>query len=740
MHQEDAATGKGLPYLATNKDELMDVFRTIMNSVKGAVFFGSAPAATTSTDLGDMVVLASFNAGNWTGEIEAIAKDTTTGKWNASLWKASENMPATRNVWTVDSGNNLTAYTTSTLAGDNYLCKKIGDIVHSTPMVVAAPPFFYAFDNYSSFKRNLSVTNPREKMAYVGSNDGLLHAFSLETGQERWAFLPKSLQAKLNEAGNGASYDPCSTSYCHRYLLDGSPQVADVYGVFGGASKWRTMLVVGQRGGGTAYTALDVTKGESFGAGADQAKFLWELTDAQLGESWSEAAIERVSYPGGGTGATAWGVFVSSGYSENDNTQYLKEGYLYGLEAATGTGLWSDGTTTINKIKVTPEAGTLNFKNLSGAAPGVGVIVRGLTSGAYGAAVVSITNGATGSIVMSNVFNSSFVNNEQIVWSGSSATVDGTFSASTASQKNNALSSPVTGNFYAPDHTEDCIYVGDLYGTMYRVDSIGKGQTPSASKLFKFNPYPSGPDERPIRGKASIAYNEGSSGLWVYYGTGRYETAADKVNNQQQYFFGLKDAATPRATPYSVADLTTLEARFTAATIGGKAMRLRTINGTNTSANPWAMKLFAGQSGWGGPATSGGSERVFTKPLVVGGIVFFTTFIPDADICTGSGDTYVFALDYKTGMPPTSPVFDLNGDGKFTDADKVLINGSLMVPIGLYVGRGQGSAPVLFKDTLFITTSTPQAGSTGSGNVTGLNSLLVNIPQKKIRVESWKHN
>ncbi len=162
----------------------------------------------------------------------------------------------------------------------------------------------------------------------------------------------------------------------------------------------------------------------------------------------------------------------------------------------------------------------------------------------------------------------------------------------------------MTGNFYAPDHIEDCIYVGDLYGTMYRVDSIGKGQTPSASKLFKFNPYPSGPDERPIRGKASIAYNEGSSGLWVYYGTGRYETAADKVNNQQQYFFGLKDAATPRATPYSVADLTTLEARFTAATIGGKAMTLRTINGSNTSANPWAMKLFAGQSGWGGPATS----------------------------------------------------------------------------------------------------------------------------------------
>jgi Tfp pilus tip-associated adhesin PilY1 len=522
--------------------------------------------------------------------------------------------------------------------------------------------------------------------------------------------------------------------------LDGSPQVADVYGVFGGASKWRTMLVVGQRGGGTAYTALDVTRGESFGAGADQAKFLWELTDAELGESWSEAAIERVSYPGGGTGAAAWGVFVSSGYHENDNLQYNKEGYLYGVEAASGNGLWSDGTNAIKKIKLISETGTLNYTGNTTALFQAGEIVRGGTSGAYAVMDACISSGTFGQMFLSGV-QGTFVNAEALIGSlGATAVANGTLTQVAGAQKNNALSSPVTGNFNASDHVEDCIYVGDLYGTMYRVDSIGKGQTPSASKLFKFNPYPSGPDERPIRGKASIAYNEGSSGLWVYYGTGRYETAADKVNNQQQYFFGLKDAATPRATPYSVADLTTLEARFTAATIGGKAMTVRTINGSNTSANPWAMKLFAGQSGWGGPATSGGSERVFTKPLVVGGIVFFTTFIPDSDICTGSGDTYVFALDYKTGMPPTSPVFDLNGDGKFTDADKVLVNGSLVMPIGVYVGRGQGSAPVLFKDTLFITTSTPQTGSVGSGNVTGLNALLVNIPQKKIRVESWKHN
>jgi hypothetical protein len=760
MHPEDAS-GKAQPYLALNKDGLMDAFRTIMNNVKGAVFYGSAPAATTSTDLGDMVLLASFNAGNWTGDVEAISKDAN-GNWSTSLWKASKHFPTTRNVYTWDS-KQVTSYTADTLAGDNYLCKNLGDIVHSTPQVVGAPPFFYSFDNYASFKRNLSVTNPRPKMVYVGSNDGLLHAFSLADGSEQWAFLPRSLQAKLNQAASGPTYDPCSTSYCHSYLLDGSPQVADVYGLFGGASQqWRTMLVVGQRGGGTAYTALDVTSGKGFNAADDPARFLWELTDADLGETWSDAAIERVSYPSGGTGATAWGVFVGSGYDPNDNLQPNKEAYLFGVVADTGSGLWSNGNGTSNKVALTPGGrnGLLNWSHPPSPTYNTwftaGETVRGVNTGAS-ATVYRVPNNAGSNVGTLELVGETgtFMHGEPLVGaSGHNTFVQGFFVPSQiydnsghlvpegVAQKNNATSSPVTGNFNAQDFTEDCIYLGDLYGTMYRVDNIGKGQSPTVSRLFKFNPYPAGPDERPIRGKVSVATQEGGSGLWVYYGTGRYETAADKGNTQQQYFFGLKDSPTPRASPYSLADLTTLEARFTTATIGGKDVTVRAISGANASAAPWAMKLFAGQSGWGGPSVIG-SERVFTKPLTVGGIVFFTTFIPDADICTGSGSTYLFALDYKTGLPPSKPVFDLNGDRKFTDADKVDIHGAKVVPIGVYVGRGQGSAPVLFKDTLFVTTSTPQyqqTGSVGSGNVTGLNAFLVNIPQKKIRVESWKHN
>ncbi|MCU0936650.1 MAG: PilC/PilY family type IV pilus protein, partial [Gammaproteobacteria bacterium] len=447
MHAEDPATGKGLPYLATNKDQLLDVFRSIMNNVKGAVFYGSAPAATTSTDQGDVVILSSFNAGNWTGEIEAIGKNSQGG-WQSSKWKASQRFPTTRNVWTVNSSNTLVGYTADTLSGDNYLCKNLGDIIHSTPAVVGEPPFFYPFDGYSGFKRAHSVTSPRQRMIYVGSNDGLLHAFSMQDGSEKWAFLPKSLHAKLNQAASGASYDPCSSSYCHQSLLDGSPQVADVFARFGGANKeWRTMLVVGQRAGGTAYTALDVTSGKGFNDSSSPARFLWEFTDADLGESWADPVIERVR-DAAGANERAWGVYFSSGYSENDNTQYLKEAFLYGLEADTGNPLWSDGANPLKKIPLRSQTGTLNFTNNTTGSFAAGEVVRGGASGAIAVmdACIVLAGGTTGQMFLSQI-QGAFVNGEALLGSlGHTAVANGTLAVVQAAQKNNALGGPATGS------------------------------------------------------------------------------------------------------------------------------------------------------------------------------------------------------------------------------------------------------------------------------------------------------
>jgi Tfp pilus tip-associated adhesin PilY1 len=210
-----------------------------------------------------------------------------------------------------------------------------------------------------------------------------------------------------------------------------------------------------------------------------------------------------------------------------------------------------------------------------------------------------------------------------------------------------------------------------------------------------------------------MAYTEVNGEIWVYFGTGIYEQQVDKTNNITQYFFGLQDTASGVAT-YEMSDLAPLKAEFTTTQIGGKDVVVRTVSGENPPIPPyaaldppisWAMEL--------GPGASG-SERVIVKPLVIGGIVFFTTFVPDADVCEGAGDTWVFALDYQSGLASTEPIFDLNGDGKFDDNDKIDTDSDSIkdtVPIGIHVGRGKGS-----------------------------HALKVNLEKIKVKVKAWKQS
>ncbi|MBW2440593.1 MAG: thrombospondin type 3 repeat-containing protein, partial [Deltaproteobacteria bacterium] len=290
LHRE--IDGVPQPFFAYNKQELIDSLKSIAASVKSAVFTGSAPAPTTSVDLGDTLIVAEFDPGFWIGDLKALTKIDPNGGWTTdnmqTSWQASGLMPTkdARNVWTIDPADSsqVVPYTDATLTGDNWLCKLwgIGDIINSTPVVVGTPPYFYTFDNYSQFKYDIIANNKRPALIYVGANDGVLHAWSLDdytpavgdpitAGQEVWGFVPKSLQAKLNQAASDPTDDMCADEYCHQYLLDGSPKVADIAHDFDGnkkisADEWRTIMVTGLRSGGQAYFALDVTSGQDFSA------------------------------------------------------------------------------------------------------------------------------------------------------------------------------------------------------------------------------------------------------------------------------------------------------------------------------------------------------------------------------------------------------------------------------------------------------------------------------------------
>jgi hypothetical protein len=387
LHEETGDPPVAQPYFAYSRDELFNALSEITESIKGSIFYGSAPAPTTSVELGDSVVIAKFDASHWLVTTTLMGAD---GSWTDVLWTASEEMPATRSLWTTDpdgvlwkvnvknypqadpskhfsvgerirgqssnaeatvdaavftgadtatlvlndiagvftsgeqvkgivntdhqadfvgspqpvdlggaGSTTVVPYTAATLDGDNFACfesvKPIGDIINSVPVVVGYPPFFYPFDDYARF----ASQTVRDSMIYVGANDGSLHAFRLEDGVEMWAFVPPSMHEKLKKATSDPLFDRCSLGYCHQTFVDGSPIVGDVYADFFGTSEkeWRTVLVVGERKGGEAYVALDITSGEDFDTGnADPATFLWEFTDGdRLGQTWADPAIDLVT-------------------------------------------------------------------------------------------------------------------------------------------------------------------------------------------------------------------------------------------------------------------------------------------------------------------------------------------------------------------------------------------------------------------------------------------------------------
>jgi type IV pilus assembly protein PilY1 len=189
----------------------------------------------------------------------------------------------------------------------------MGDVVNAAPVYVKKPPFRYADAGYSTFASNQAN---RTGVVYVAANDGMLHAFDATTGNELWAYVPTAVMSNLWRLAD-ANYD-----VNHRYFVDGTPVVGDVFD----GTNWRTILVGGLGGGGRAYYALDVT---------DPANpiSLWEISsndDADLGLTYGNPVITKNK-------AGTWVVAFTSGY--NNTSSGDGNGHLYVRNAITGASI-----------------------------------------------------------------------------------------------------------------------------------------------------------------------------------------------------------------------------------------------------------------------------------------------------------------------------------------------------------------------------------------------------------------
>ncbi len=263
-------------------------------------------------------------------------------------------------AWCLKDVNNDNAGLVDFVRGANRYWK-LGDINHSTPVVVGPPAEDSAYmgTGYAEFK---TANAARQKVLYVGANDGMLHCFDVATGEELWAFIPYNLLPKLRnmyavDAANNTRY------YAHDLYCDGTPAVADVQ--INGT--WKTVLVTGQGPGSGStlgsgniagainyYWALDITD-------PSNPQPLWEIshtyrsgnrTYPTMGETWSTPAVGKVNH----SGTARWVAFMGSGYDNVKSGSYNLGRRFYVVRIDNGT-----------VITYTREVSQVDTASLSGA-------------------------------------------------------------------------------------------------------------------------------------------------------------------------------------------------------------------------------------------------------------------------------------------------------------------------------------------------------------------------------------
>jgi type IV pilus assembly protein PilY1 len=179
----------------------------------------------------------------------------------------------------------------SWLRGESRPGARLGDIYHSSPVVVTRPRTDIPDESYNLFRRRPDVSS-RPIVLYVGTNDGILHAFTAEShtlpsgrvlgsGEELWGFVPPAVLPSLQTA-----------SVSHQFLVDGTPVVKEVYlrrlpGGTPRADIYRTVLIAGLRGGGPHYFALDVSD-------PILPRFMWQFTRPEMGPTVGRPAMAQV--------------------------------------------------------------------------------------------------------------------------------------------------------------------------------------------------------------------------------------------------------------------------------------------------------------------------------------------------------------------------------------------------------------------------------------------------------------
>lgn len=212
---------------------------------------------------------------------------------------------------------------------------KLGDIIHSTPSVVSNEPvnIYHKKYNDATYQEFINGTTYRNRpaIAFVGANDGMLHAFRIGTianqasaeqpaklqnsptdtgntliGKEEWSFIPRNALPYLAWYGKA--------DYCHVPTVDYRTFIFDAK-INGG---WRTLLLGVMGFGGKEISAANVFSSSIF---------VLDITDP-LNPSllWERALDDRtltLSFPAVVKVGDNWYVVAGTGPRDTQGTLFV---------------------------------------------------------------------------------------------------------------------------------------------------------------------------------------------------------------------------------------------------------------------------------------------------------------------------------------------------------------------------------------------------------------------------------
>ncbi|OGR00188.1 MAG: hypothetical protein A2511_13375 [Deltaproteobacteria bacterium RIFOXYD12_FULL_50_9] len=581
---------------------------------------------------------------------------------------------------------------------------RLGDIVHSTPTVIAAPiksyDTIYGDESYRQFRKKYLK---RRSMIYAGGNDGGLHAFNggfydkvqnkflngppsaiqYDLGSEMWMYIPKNLLPHLKWL--------TSIAYTHVYYVDLKPEIFDAKIFTPDAvhpNGWGTILVGGMRLGGgdltlasgettrSAYFILDITNPEQ------PPDLLAEFTDPNLGFTIGQPKVFPMLRCD----------LSTTGSCTTNSTAWPMDWYL-----AFGSGPFGPSTS----------AGIRNtLKGTSTQEARLYVLKLGSTD-----APVTTTPPALVAdyprIIPAASFPKSFFSDLL------SADFDLDF-------RTDVL------YFGSIANTDKALIPKNFWGGMHRL-VINDDLTPATWSLNTF--YNAG---QPVSAAPSASYD--GTRFWVYFGTGRFfDPVGDKSDTTQQSFYGLKESYDANGH----LDLTSAN--------GGNLVNVSNVWVENINGNLWenettpveanlstgvdtlSAKTFreynyeisaAKYHGWKINFSVAG-ERNLGQPAILGEIVTFTTYVPSTEICSSEGESFLWALYYRTGTSYFHSVIGLQYlsavDKEKTQRKKSLGSGMATTP-NIHVGAETGSKAFVQTSTgAIIGIQETNPGATKSG-------------------------